>query len=48
MGKGILLDKELGVNPTMTYCPRCGGEHRNLLLLGEQANLSVPTVDLKF
>jgi hypothetical protein len=30
----MLLHKEKGVNPKLTYCPRCGGESNELLLLG--------------
>jgi rubrerythrin len=30
----VLLDEELGVNPTMTYCPRCGGQTNELALVG--------------
>jgi rubrerythrin len=30
----ITLHKELGVNPRLTYCPQCGGESNELLLLG--------------
>lgn len=30
----IRLHKELGVNPRMTFCPRCGGEAQELVLLG--------------
>jgi len=30
----LLLHKEKGVNPYMTYCPRCGGDGPELLLLG--------------
>jgi len=32
--KGILLSEKFGINPTLTYCPRCGGEGQELLLLG--------------
>lgn len=35
MAKGdILLHPEKGINPFMTYCPRCGGEGRDLILIG--------------
>jgi hypothetical protein len=30
------LDKEKGVNPFRTYCPRCGGEGRELILVGNR------------
>lgn len=30
----IRLHPKLGLNPHMTYCPRCGGEGRDLILLG--------------
>jgi len=32
----IRLDSELGVNPTLTYCPICGNEAEELLLVGAQ------------
>ena len=35
MNKGITLSKKHGVNPILTYCPRCGGEGRDLLLVGK-------------
>lgn len=31
---GIILSKKFGVNPTLTYCPRCGGESQEILLVG--------------
>lgn len=30
----IVLHKTLGVNPRMTFCPRCGGDGQELVLLG--------------
>lgn len=30
----IPLHPEKGVNPRLTYCPRCGGEGRELILIG--------------
>lgn len=30
----LLLHKEKGVNPHLTYCPRCGGESPEIVLLG--------------
>jgi hypothetical protein len=30
------LDKKKGVNPFLTYCPRCGGEGSELLLVGNR------------
>lgn len=32
--KGIILDKERGVNPHMTVCPRCGKDGPEIMLLG--------------
>lgn len=29
-----MLHKTNGLNPRMTYCPRCGGEGQSLILLG--------------
>lgn len=40
---GIRLHKDKGVNPFLTFCPRCGGESQELLLLG--ANDKVYTCD---
>ena len=35
MAKGdILLHKEKGLNPYMTYCPQCLGEGRDIVLVG--------------
>jgi hypothetical protein len=35
MAKGdILLHKEKGLNPRLTYCVRCGGKGRDLILVG--------------
>lgn len=34
MSNSIYLHPKLGVNPRLTYCPRCGGENGHLLLLG--------------
>lgn len=36
MNGNIILHKTLGVNPRLTYCPRCGGEGRGQLLLGNR------------
>jgi len=36
MSKSIRLHKEYGVNPRMTSCPRCGGDGRDLILLGAE------------
>lgn len=30
----ITLSKEFGVNSSLTYCPRCGGDAQEILLLG--------------
>lgn len=35
----ITLHPKLGVNPRLTFCPRCGGDARELMLIG--ANDSV-------
>jgi len=34
MDKGIELHPTLGVNPRMTFCPRCGGDGPELVLVG--------------
>ena len=35
MAKGdILLHKEKGLNPFLTFCPRCQGEGRDIILVG--------------
>lgn len=34
MSGSITLHPKKGVNPHLTYCPRCGGEGRELVLLG--------------
>jgi len=34
MSKGIQLSEKYGVNPTLTYCPRCGGEGQEIALVG--------------
>ena len=47
MGKGILLDKELGINPAMTYCPRCGGETQELALVGRARKFKCTNCGLK-
>ena len=31
----IRLDPKHGLNPALTYCPRCGGETNELMLLGD-------------
>lgn len=31
---GIHLHNEKGVNPRLTFCPRCGGEGKEIVLLG--------------
>jgi hypothetical protein len=42
MAKGdILLHKEKGLNPFMTYCPRCLGEGRDLILVGAHDNVVI-------
>ena len=46
-GKGILLDKELGINPAMTYCPRCGGETQELALVGRARKFKCTNCGLK-
>jgi hypothetical protein len=33
---GITLDPKQGVNPHLTYCPRCGGESKELILIGNR------------
>lgn len=30
----ITLSKQFGVNPSLTYCPRCGEETQEIILLG--------------
>lgn len=35
----ILLHPKLGVNPRLTFCPRCGGETNELLLVGKANKL---------
>ncbi len=35
MKKGIRLSEKHGVNATLTYCPRCGREGREILLVGK-------------
>jgi hypothetical protein len=32
----ITLHPEKGVNPFLTFCPRCGGEGRDLILVGRR------------
>lgn len=34
MGGSILLHRTKGVNPYLTYCPRCGGDGPDLILVG--------------
>lgn len=34
MSKGIILSQKHGVNPHLTYCPKCGGDSRELILTG--------------
>lgn len=34
MGGSIRLHEKLGVNPKLTFCPRCGGDARELILVG--------------
>jgi len=34
MSDSIRLHPKLGVNPHLTYCPRCGGEGRDIVLIG--------------
>lgn len=36
MSGSITLHRELGVNPRLTFCPRCGGDGRDLMLLGNK------------
>lgn len=31
---GLRLSEKFGVNPVLTYCPRCGGETSELILAG--------------
>jgi len=38
MSGSITLDPKLGVNPHLTYCPRCGGDGRELMLIGNRKN----------
>lgn len=33
---GITLDKKLGVNPRLCFCPRCGGDSNSLAMLGNR------------
>jgi hypothetical protein len=39
MSGSIHLHKEKGVNPKLTYCPRCGGDGRDLILIGTRENV---------
>lgn len=32
--KDLVLHPKLGVNPHLTYCPRCGGDAREIILIG--------------
>ena len=32
----MYLDKEKGVNPVLTFCPRCGGDAPELILMGNK------------
>ncbi len=31
---GLTLHPKKGVNPRLTFCPRCGGEGQSLMLIG--------------
>lgn len=33
-GRSLTLHPKKGVNPRMTFCPRCGGEGKSLMLIG--------------
>lgn len=37
---GILLHPTKGVNPYLTYCPRCGGDGRDLILVGRKDSVN--------
>jgi hypothetical protein len=39
MSGSIRLHPEKGLNPKLTYCPRCGGEGRDLMLIGTRENV---------
>ena len=45
---GIILDKKLGVNPVLTYCPRCGEATNELLLVGTAAKYECTNCQRKF
>lgn len=36
---GIILDPIHGVNPHLTFCPRCGGEGPDLMLIGNRTRI---------
>lgn len=48
MKRSITLHPKLGVNPHLTYCPRCGGEANELMLIGNRTNIvECPNCDAK-
>ena len=39
MSGSIILHQELGVNPKLTFCPRCGGDAEELILIGARTRI---------